>query len=578
MRVSLVFPPYFISYQPYSSLPILAACLREKGHSVQMADENIGFIRHYLRAEYFREIYGNICTFMDHLRRKKEKSKNELILEKFIIKCFQNVYFHTILRGLESSIEILTDRTLIANEYKANMARDIVNKAQNLLNQYIRFHQILNNKNEDLTYNLKWDHIENEFRSENLYRKYFGEQSIPAIAEYKPDILGVSIIFEEQLIPAFILANEVRKNPTLQDIHITFGGPVITILKEQIRENDQFFSIIDTCIIYEGEEALLKLLYNMETSSGYDDVPNLIYMRNGQVVENQVVMISGLNGQPTPDFEGLRLDSYFSPNLVPVLKPTRGCYWNRCSFCNNRYLNNYTTYRFRDPERVFHDFVTLYEEFGVEEFTLWEEAAVPKCLKRLAELISESDYDFKWFAEARLDRIYTEDLFKTLYQGGCRGMVFGVESGSKRIQKLMNKGYDLDVCRDVIRNCSKAKIRVYITLMVGFPSETPQEVLDTIEFVSENSRYIFHAGVSHFGLRKYTETYDNPDKFGITIEKNDFLSSIGDLNYGVSSKGMTLEESMSFYNLISRKLVELGLARNEPECHFLIRTNEPRSF
>jgi len=574
MKIALVFPPYFISYQPYSSLPALAGYLRAYGHRVSLFDENIEFIDHYMNPDFFRQIFHDTRRVIFDLRSKNARSGTEQILLRFADHCFRKFYFDTVIRSIEASVHILRDRDLIANELKANQARDVLIKGQNLLNQYFRFNQMRRSQKETANFDLRWEDIERELEADTEYKAYFQANVIPKIRTVKPDILGISIIFEEQIIPAFILAKTLRKTADLQDMHITLGGPVITIIRDVIERHPAVFSIINSCIVYEGEEALLKLAEDLEANRGLAAVPNLVYKKGDRIVGNPVRMIEDMDSLPTPDFDGMPLEKYYSADLVPVLKPTRGCYWNRCAFCNNRFLNNYTLYRARSPERIFEDFVRLHGKYHVEVFTLWEEAAVPKTLKKLANLVERSDYDFKWFAEARLDSVYTRHLFDSLYRGGCRGMVFGLESGNKRVQALMNKGYDLEVSRRIIRDCHKAGIRVYITLMVGFPGETFQEALDTIRFISDNTRYIFHAGVSHFGLRKYTDTYERPHAYGIevTVDKDSF-SSIGDLNYGTRNIGMRQNESMASYNMMTRKLSELGLTRNEPECHFLIRIN-----
>jgi hypothetical protein len=572
MNVTLIFPPYVISYQPYSSVPCLAAYLRAHGYPVKVMDENIEFINEHIQVPFFKEVYQEVSEVTEKLQKKVSKEKHELLLKNYIDNCFRRDYLTTVSQGLEASLETLRDRQLIANEFRANKARDTVNKAQNLIHQYLKFNQLIRHHTEDLTLDLQWDYIKEEMAAESEYKEYFLKKTIPEMIASAPEVVGISVVFEDQLIPAFILAQEMRNTPALRSVHITLGGPAITTLRHDIMQHKEVFSFIDSCIVYEGEHALLKLLTNLELKRGLDEVPNLIYLKDGKVVGNGIVMIKDLDELPTPDFDGLPLANYFSPSLVPILRPARGCYWNKCAFCNSRYLNNYHTYSMRSAERTFEDFVALHHKYKVNAFTLWEEATVPKLLKRLAQLVRESNYQFKWFAEARLDKTYTESFFKTLYQGGCRSMVFGLESGNQRVQDVMNKGYDLKICREVIKNCSRAKIRVYLTLMMGFPSETLQEAMDTINFVSENNRYIYHAGVSHFGLRKHTDTYEHPEKFGISVTKDvGSFSALGNVHYGIKNKGMTLEESMVMYKMMTKKLFELGVSRSEPECHYLLR-------
>jgi hypothetical protein len=577
MKTVLIFPPYLVSYQPYSSLPTLGAYLRSHSYPVDLLDENIEFINYHMEPSYFQNIYQNTLKIKKHLQQKTAHTKHELLVISYIDNYLNASHFTSVVNDIHTSLEILRNRKLIADEFKASKARDVVFKAQNLIHHYIRLTQIMRRESEELTFNLQWDDISSEVRAENDYKEYFQKISIPKIVACKPDVVGISIVFEDQLIPAFILAQAIKHTPALGTTHITFGGPVITILQDVIKKHTGLFSLIDSCVLYEGEQALLHLLENLRLGRGLDEVPNLMYVKNGHIVRNEIKMITDLDSLPTPDFDGLPLDKYCSPSLVPILKPTRGCYWNKCTFCNNKYLNNYTTYRMRSPERLFEDFINLSHKYSTNEFTIWDEAAVPKCLKRLAELITKSNYSFKWFAEARFDKIYTEDFLKSLYQGGCRAMIFGLESGNRRIQQLMNKGYDLEICKRILRNCRRAKIRVHLTLMMGFPTETPQEVLDTINYVAENNRYICHAGVSHFTLKKYTETYDHPENFGISYNKNHLsFSSTGDLNYGINNNGMTFEESMLMYKFMRQRLPELGFTSNEPECHYLIRCSPRR--
>jgi len=564
MNITLIFPPFSISYQPYSSLPVLTAYLKKKGCSVTQIDENIEFINYYLTKSFLTKIYKND---INDIKNSKIVKENYLI-QRYISNCFKDEYFKVI-EEIEFSLDIIKRKKFFLDLLKVNKARDIINKAQNILNHYIKIDRLVRSDSFDLT----WDSIKNELKSDNIYKNYFRKFSLPKLFKYSPKVIGISIVFEDQIIPALILASEVKKK-FKDNIHITLGGPVITILQENIKNNKEIFSIIDSCILYEGEYALSKLSKNIKLKYSFDDVPNLMYLKGQNIMTNETSVISDLNLLPTPDFEGLPLNKYFSPSLVPVLKTTRGCYWNKCTFCNNKFLNNNRVHRQRSAELIYEDFVKLHKTYNVNEFTLWEEAAVPKNIKKLSEIIKKSNYNFKWFTEARFDKIYTDNFIKSLYQGGCRGILFGLESGSQRVQNAMRKGYDLNICKKIIQGCRKNGLYVYITLMVGFPTEKAQDVFDTIKFISDNNRYIFHAGVSHFGLRKDTVIYNFSIKYDIKIGHNkEIYSTNGDINFIPGEKCMSIEESMFFYNYINKKLESLGLSGNEPDCHLLIRVN-----
>jgi hypothetical protein len=461
---------------------------------------------------------------------------------------------------LELSATTLRDPELNTTMVKARRAQDRLYTAHTLLYRFICFERLWRNRDQESVYELRWETIQRELHADSEYRNYFKEIAVPKIVASSPDLIGISIAFDDQIIPAFILAHLLRHTHELKKVHITIGGTAVTILKDVIKKHREVFSIIDSCVLYEGEHALATLLENLRLPGGLDTVPNLMYEKDGRIVTNTTEMIKDLNLLPTPDYDGLPLEKYFSPDLAPTLSTTRGCYWNKCTFCNNRFLNNNTTYRMRAPERIFEDFVTLRKKYNVKKISLWEEAAVPKCLKNLADRIKESDHDFTWFVEARLDKTFTKDFCRLLYEGGCRSITFGLESGNSRVQQLMNKGLNLEVCREVIRNCSRAKLQVCLMLMVGFPGEIADEAMDTLRFLEENRRYIHFAEVSHFLLRRHTETYCHPERFGICFQDNDdMFSATGTLNYRLSNKGMKPAESLQFCNLIRQRLFELGL-------------------
>jgi len=560
MNALLIYPPFVMHYRPYSSLPALAAFLRERGYQVELRDENIEFLNYYVQPAHLKSIYRKLQGYKEQFC-KMEDISHAAEIRNYLDTIFKNEPLSNAdLDDLAPSATTLRDPALSTNKVKARKAQDRLYAAHTLLYRFICFEQLLRRRDQESLYEVRWETIQRELGANSEYHKYFKEIAVPAIAASSPDLIGISIAFDDQIIPAFILAHELRHIHGLKKVHITIGGTAVTLLQEVIKKHGEIFSIIDSCILYEGEHALATLLENLRLPGGLDTVPNLMYEKDGRIVTNTIEIIKDLNLLPTPDYDGLPLEKYFSPDLAPTLSTTRGCYWNKCTFCNNRFLNNNTTYRMRAPERIFEDLVTLRKKYNVKTISLWEEAAVPKCLKNLAERIKESEYDFTWFVEARLDKTFTEDFCRVLYEGGCRSITFGLESGNSRVQQLMNKGLNLEVCREVIRNCARAKLQVCLMLMVGFPGEMADEAMDTLRFLEENRRYIHFAEVSHFLLRRHTETYCHPEQFGICFQDNeDLFSATGSLKYKVNNKGMKPSESLQLCNFIRQRLFELGL-------------------
>jgi hypothetical protein len=121
----------------------------------------------------------------------------------------------------------------------------------------------------------------------------------------------------------------------------------------------------------------------------------------------------------------------------------------------------------------------------------------------------------KWEAFARFDRQLTASVCKTLSRSGCIGLMIGLESGSQRIEDLMNKGHRVEELPKILRNLHRAGIYTSLGVIVGFPSETEDEYMETVHFLKSNSKYISNAGLSTFGLNYHSDVFNHPRKYGI---------------------------------------------------------------
>jgi hypothetical protein len=108
MKAYLIFPPFFISYQPYSSLPALGAIIRQHNHEVDLLDENILFINDKLNPSYMAMIYEDISRIRRELKDKPDDTPREKLLSAYITGCFKDAYFALMEKELVSSIDILT--------------------------------------------------------------------------------------------------------------------------------------------------------------------------------------------------------------------------------------------------------------------------------------------------------------------------------------------------------------------------------------------------------------------------------------------------------------------------------------
>ena len=266
--------------------------------------------------------------------------------------------------------------------------------------------------------------------------------------------------------------------------------------------------------------------------------------------------IEDINSLPTPDYDGFPLDQYLSPMSVLPLQGSRGCYWRKCTFCNLHVDN--LKFRLRNLDLVLEDIETLKNKYGAKYMFFSDECMPVKQLDNLSSRLIAEGIDVKWMAGVRFDKGLTKDILEKARDAGCLKMVFGLESSNKRILSLMDKGIETEITRDIIDFCVEAKIAIHMYIIIGFPTETKEEALETFDFVISNKQFLESNGASClaclFELEKHAPILRDPGKYGLAKighPKHDDLS----LGYFYETdRGMTLEESREVYEYVRSEI------------------------
>ena len=161
-------------------------------------------------------------------------------------------------------------------------------------------------------------------------------------------------------------------------------------------------------------------------------------------------------------------------------------------------------------------------------------------------------------AGVRFDKGLTKDILSKAREAGCLKMVFGLESSNKRILSLMDKGIETEITKNIIDYCDETGIAIHMYVIVGFPSETREEALETLDFVISNEKFLKSKGASClaclFELEKHAPILRDPGKYGLTKighPKQDDLS----LGYFYETDGgMTPEESGEVYEYVRSEI------------------------
>ncbi|EKV26159.1 hypothetical protein C882_2927 [Caenispirillum salinarum AK4] len=333
-----------------------------------------------------------------------------------------------------------------------------------------------------------------------------------ALVATRPGVVGISITYTDQLPYAVLLARTIRRLD--RSIRIVFGGGFFKAVNL-----DGFLAedYVDYLVLHAGEACFLALVEALR--SGADPLPEIPGLAFHDPATGRAKVSSDgfpvdYNTQPFADFADFDPPQYFVPEPVYPVLSSRGCYWRRCTFCNH-FASYAGTYKTQAIDRVVREMAHQQEARGARLFTFVDEMISAKRFKKISEEILAQGLDLHYYALAKPTADFTPEILQLMHKAGCRAVYWGLESGSERILALMDKGNTVESSETTLRLASEAGIRNHIFLIVGFPTETRDDLDDTVDFMLRNSAYIDQILCGHFVLEPGTPIHDRPTEFGI---------------------------------------------------------------
>lgn len=344
---------------------------------------------------------------------------------------------------------------------------------------------------------------------------------------YQPKIVAFTIPFPGNLLMAIKSAEYIKNN--YPDTKIIFGGGFINTELRNLKEV-KLFNFVDYVCLDDGELPLLKLLNYI--LKGEKLLKRTFLLNNNEVVfkndstENDFIF----NDIGTPDFEGLPLNDYIS--VTETTNPmhnlwsngrwnkmalAHGCYWHKCSFCDTS-LDYIKRYDAADVEILCDRIVAIINQTGHRGFHFVDEAAPPALLRKLADEIIKRKISITWWTNIRFENSFNDDLCQLMAKSGCIAVSGGLEVASDRLLKMMNKGVTVEQVV-IVTNCfRKTGIMIHAYLMYGFPTESAQETIDSLEIVRQLfvNRLIKSAFWHRFTMTVHSPIGLFPEKFNVT--------------------------------------------------------------
>ncbi|MFZ7133913.1 MAG: B12-binding domain-containing radical SAM protein [Eubacteriales bacterium] len=390
---------------------------------------------------------------------------------------------------------------------------------------------------------------------ENPFLNLYEDNLLSFIIEQDPDVIGISVTFDGQFIPALTLSRFIKSS--YKKAHVVVGGHVITVLTDVLLKHKALFeSYFDSAIINEGEHPLLRLIENISDGKSLKEVPNLIYLDQGKICVNPVEHSEDINALPTPCFDDLPFDLYLNPELVLPLLSSRGCYWGKCAFCSDSEFYR-CNYQCRDANMVADDIQELSRKYGVTHFSFSDEAISPSSMNRISDELIKRNINIRCSSNVRLERQFTPELSNKMYKAGFKLLYFGLESACNRVLDLMEKGITKETAIEVCRNVYNAGIWNHLYVIFGFPTESYSEVQETIDFLISNEHIIRSFKINSFALDKNAPIMKSPEHFGIIrIDKS--LNTDFDLTFRyIVESGLTSENAIDLSAATRDKLAKI---------------------
>ena len=263
---------------------------------------------------------------------------------------------------------------------------------------------------------------------------------------------------------SFELAKRIGQR--FKNKQIIFGGPYALFLDQQNKLDNKNYWIIG-----EGEIPIAKILQGRS-------------LRAQKVFRFQE--IKDLDALALYDFEPLDINSYSSH--LPLFS-SRGCPY-QCNFCSERKLIK--TFRHHSPLYMIEQIKLLQNKYRINNFIFCDSFInyKKKWLEDFCRLALKNQLNIKWEAQIRIDKDFPAELAGLMKQAGCYNLFVGLESGSDKILKLMNKGFDTQSAIDFFKTLKKENLHFEISLILGYPGETEEDFEQTLRFIKENKNII----------------------------------------------------------------------------------------
>lgn len=566
MKTLLIFPPQWMPVSPHFALPTLLGQFKDTEYEASVLDLNIDFYNKILTSKHVSTslergvkllplLKDRIKTYFvkgkklqDYTFAQQNEIAKASMIDNLLKKKGKDL--KTVATIIDKSVEILKSKQHYYNPKLFTSAIANINTALEICSMPYYPTQIgfCAYSNELLTLDYECIKYYVFDKTTNIYIKYF-ESMLDKIKAEKADYIGISINSSSQIIAGLTLANMLKKET---NAHISIGGNHFGRVTDSLEKYPEFFELFcDSLLVEEGEVPVIELTRYVNGEIKIEDVPNLMYLKDGKVQFNNKIEPRKLNELKIPSLDGYDLKAYFTPEIVMPFPASRGCYWRKCSFCDHDFG---MYYNIKNIDKLIEEIKTFKEKYGITKFEFIDEAISPKYMEAMSKRFIEEKLDVEFFCDARLEDGFTKEVCELAVEAGLRMVLWGFESGSKKIMKLINKGINVDNRLKILKDAREAGVYNFAFIFFGFPAETKRDAMKTIKVICDNTDIINSYGKSVFTMGKHTKLREAPEKYGVVGETKQISEFSPTFEY--TAKGMTKQELNEVINLCTKRANE----------------------
>lgn len=524
-KVLLLTPPFTQLNTPYPATAYLKGFLRTKGYTTFQADLGIEVILALFSAEGLSQLFDIL-----------EKSDVALSDNAYRIYSLRQTYINTIdpvIRFLQHKNPTLAhsicDGTYLPEGERFAVLEDmdwafgtmgLQDKARHLATLYLEDLADLIKEAIDPHFGFSryaerlgrtashFDDIDLSLKqADSIVSAILKEKLAQYVRDFAPSVVCLSVPFPGNLFGALKCGQYLKANHP--EIKVVMGGGYANTELRRVGD-ERLFDYIDFLSLDDGEAPLLFLLEHLEGKRSLPQLKRTFARQHGVVCYFNEAKEFDIPQRETgtPDYRDLKLHDYLS--VIEIVNPmhrlwsdgrwnkltlAHGCYWGKCSFCDVSldYIKRYEPVTASLICDRIEEIIAQTQQNG---FHFVDEAAPPALMRDVALEIIRRKLTVVWWTNIRFEKRFSADLCRLLKASGCIAISGGLEVASDRLLTLMKKGVTVAQVARVADHFTRAGIMVHAYLMYGFPTQTAQETVDSLEMV----RQLFDEGVVQSGF------------------------------------------------------------------------------